>query len=162
MNEFLIHYEEYDNNDLAIRIDERMVSSYFRSMGYSQSKSELIVGALEKLAITINGLSVLFEDDERFYLWAKEVNRKQAQVIFGYSGYLLAWIDDYGEYKETRLETLREAKREFIHLKLKNLPAAVLEAKKAGRGWLKDPVMSTKYNKLNWRVEMRHFKWKAV
>lgn len=160
MSDFLIHYEEYEDNDFPIRISESLVTDYFHSIGYSLAKSELIVGALEKLAITIDGFEAIFQDDERFYKWAKEVYRKEAASQFGYAGYLLAWVDSYGQYQETRFETFREAKREFNRIKSQNLPAAVLEPKLLRTGWKRNPIIKVQYKKLGWLLERKHFKWK--
>lgn len=159
MKDFLIHYEEYGDNDYVLTITPDIMVKYFIEIGYSQSKSQLIVGALEKLAyFNFHGFAELMDEDVRFYHWAKDYCRRKAEKQFGYEGYLVVYQDENGEYQETLSPTFYEAERLFTHCHEQNLPAGVLKPKAMGYGWCESPIKKTKWQKIEWRFWRNHKK----
>ena len=144
MNDYcLLHYEEFGDNDLRVRITPEVMTKYFKSIGYGDGKAMIIVGAIEKLAFTqIKGFGELMEDDARFYTWAKAHFEKKARTSFGYEGYLVASVNSYGEYSETPCERLEEATVVFDQLVKMGCPSAIYAPRERFYGWKQAPVKS--------------------
>ena len=157
MNEYLIHYEEYGDNDLQIIITPQIMTKYFNEMGYSYSKSMVIVGALEKFTFTqTKGFAKLVDGDARFYDWAKELNRKQAKFEFGYADHIVAFVDSFGEYREVLCVSEAEAIGEFEKAMENDYPCAIYRQKQKNRGWNATPVKKYKFEKIDWKFWRRH------
>lgn len=158
-NELILHYEEYDGKDLVCKVTPDMLALFYRSLGYSAGKAEIIVGAIERLAFVDEyGLAALVVNDEPFYKFAKDYYRDEAEKVFGFEEYLICYIDIYGDYQETIVKSFAEANSLFDKFYANNLPAAIFARKKYKGGWIKKAMRSHKREMVEWRFNRRHVK----
>lgn len=155
---YAIHYEEYGGNDYLVDLAPEDIRDFFKWLGYSREKANLILGGIEKLEIVACGFTPLVQDDERFYVWAKEKYRSVAERQFGFDPYILCYYDSDGNYKEHICRNFAEANACFDKCVAQGLSATLHNRTKKGAGWRKHPIREHHRAKAYRKFVMNHIK----